>query len=364
MLVLTFALLTFRRLKHKQRILVAPLDWGLGHAARCVPIIQELASEYEVIIAGSGRSQCFLQQLFPELTCIHFEGYNINYPANGSMAVKMLLQMPKVLKRVKEEQLELQHLIEKHGIDLVISDNRFGLHSNSIPSIYIAHQINIQAPGILADRLFRLNAKYINQYSQCWIPDVKNEPNLSGALGHGKLLNNCRYIGPMSRLQKVECKKIYDYCALISGPEPQRTKFESLILSAFKGRNETLLLLGGKPEEKTAEQRNNITVISHQNDKDLARSSCSSITVISRPGYSSIMDLAKLEARCVFIPTPGQTEQQYLAKHHQRLNKTPWIRQIDLSWDTISKADANTISAHWEEVSYTKMVQELIPGKS
>jgi len=360
MLVLTIALLTFGQLKQKQRILVAPLDWGLGHAARCVPIIQDLSSEYEIIIAASGRSKYFLQQLFPELICIHFEGYNITYPANGSMAVKMLLQMPKVLKRVKEEHLELQQLIQQYKIDLIISDNRFGLHSNSIPSIYIAHQIHIQAPGILADRLFKLHAKYISQYSQCWIPDLDTKPNLSGSLGHGKLLDNCRYIGPLSRLQKVKCQKIHDYCALISGPEPQRTKFESLILSVFKGRKETLLLLGGKPEEQTTEQTNNITVISHQNDEDLARSISSSSTVIARSGYSSIMDLAKLEAPCIFIPTPGQTEQQYLAEYHNRQYQTPWIRQVDLNWKNLSQVTANKISINWEEKSFAKMIQELI----
>ena len=92
----------------KKKILICPLDWGLGHGARCVSIIHDLNSDFDLLLAGSGRVKPFLQQEFPTLPFIDFEGYNITYPANGSMAVKMLLQMPKVLKRVKEEQLELQ----------------------------------------------------------------------------------------------------------------------------------------------------------------------------------------------------------------------------------------------------------------
>ena len=356
-------IITFDPLKKsKQRILIAPLDWGLGHATRCVPLIRELKADFEPVLAASGRSKQFLQQLFPDLLHIDFEGYNIRYPANGNMATKMLLQVPKVIQRIKEEHRELQSLIREHRIDLVISDNRFGLYSSSIPCIYITHQIHIQAPNLLSDPLFKLHGKYIKRYTECWIPDHPDKHNLSGELGHGEVPANCRYIGPLSRLQKVDCEKAFDYCALISGPEPQRTKFEDLLLSMFRNRAESLLLLCGKPEENSKVKAGNITRISHQGDQELARSICSAKAVIVRPGYSSIMDLAQLEAPCILVPTPGQTEQQYLAEYHQQTNSVPWFSQSELSMEQLKQTTASIIQTNWESPNFNQEIRRILDG--
>jgi len=332
-------------LSDKKKILIAPLDWGLGHAARCVPIINDLKKNHEIVLAGSGRVKSFLNLAFPNLEFIDFEGYNISYPDKGSMAIKMMLQMPKVLGRIKEEQKELQELIKTHSIDVVISDNRFGLHSDLIPTVYITHQIHIQAPGVLEDRLFKMHKKYIDRFDQCWIPDHAEVPNLSGALSHGIGLDHAKFIGPLSRLKKVETKIIYDYCALISGPEPQRTKFEEHIRSCFIGKKESLLILSGKPEEEAVVTHHNITTISHANDSELARLVSSSAKVIARPGYSTLMDLSALGSKAIFIPTPGQTEQEYLAKFHFEQNQIPIIEQKKLTFERITTCESQNIPA-------------------
>lgn len=324
-----------------------------------MPIIHSLITEHEVVLAGSGRVKAFLHQAFPTLQFVDLEGYNINYPDKGSMAFKMILQMPKVLSRIKEEHKELQEIINKQNIDLVISDNRFGLHTDLVPCVYITHQIHIQGPGLVEDPLYKLHRKYIRKFDHCWIPDFEGEINLSGELGHGKLSENCIYIGPLSRLRKFEAGKKYDYCALISGPEPQRTKFESLITEAFKGRKETLLILSGKPELIGDNSFDNIRVVSHQDSEELAESICSSEVVIARPGYSSLMDLYKLEARCIFVPTPGQTEQEYLATYHQDIQAIPFIRQKNLSWETIAEAGAASGNCAWYEQDFSRLIDKL-----
>ncbi|MBL4704698.1 MAG: glycosyltransferase [Flavobacteriales bacterium] len=342
----------------KKKILIAPLDWGLGHAARCVPIIQDLQKDHEIILAGAGRLKSFLTQAFPKLQFIDFEGYNISYPDKGSMAVKMMLQMPKVLARIREEHKELQTLIKQYQIDLVISDNRFGLYSDLVPCIYISHQIHIQAPGMLEDQLFKLHSKYINRFSQCWIPDHEGTPNLAGELSHGNLLKNCIHIGPLSRLKKVASEKTYDYCTLIPGPEPQRTRFEELIVNAFSNRAETLLVLSGKPEVKSTSENHNITIISHLDDEEMSKALCASSIVISRPGYSSIMDLAALEANCIFIPTPGQTEQKYLAEYHLKENGIPFLKQKEISSENIKRLTPNSINMENHQISYLNLIND------
>jgi hypothetical protein len=298
---------------------------------------------HEVVLAGSGRMASFLTLAFPTLQFITFEGYNISYPDKGSMALKMMLQMPKVLARIKEEQKELQAIIKAHSIDIVISDNRFGLYSDLAHTIYITHQVNIQAPGVIEDQLFKLHKKYIDRFDQCWIPDHAGSINLSGALSHGKNLDNCTFIGPLSRLKKVDSEKLFDYCALISGPEPQRTKFEAEIRSCFKDRKESLLILSGKPEEETSVTDGNITTISHANDSELSQLVCCSTTVIARPGYSTLMDLSTLGSKAIFIPTPGQTEQEYLAQYHFEQHQIPFVEQKKLTIDALISVDGKVI---------------------
>ncbi len=349
----------------KGKILVAPLDWGLGHAARCVRIVNELLKEHDVILAGSGRVKHFLSGSFPELEFIDFRGYNIEYPDKGSMALKMMLQMPKVLTRIKEENRELDKLIQKYSVDLVISDNRFGLYSDKVPCIYITHQIHIQAPGMVGERLFKLHKKYIDKFDECWIPDVAQAPGLAGDLSHGRMPSNRNYIGPLSRMVGTTAEKKYDYCALISGPEPQRSHFETLLRKAFTNREDRVLLICGKPETRQTTTNENVRTVSYLDGEDLSAAIAASHTVISRPGYSSIMDLATVQANCIFIPTPGQTEQEYLAKLHEKVNGVPFMYQKEISYERLKKLEAQPIKLPAEpHFNFNQAIRELLENRS
>ena len=306
-------------MKTKKRILVAPLDWGIGHATRCIPIIKELINNnFDVIIAADGRPMHLLINEFPKLEIIRFSGYNITYPKHLTMSISMLLQIPKILWNIQKENTLLNEIIKDYKIDGVISDNRFGLYTKKVPCVFITHQLSIQSP-YFTKNIQKFNYNYINRFDACWIMDDK-EINLAGKLSKTeKLPKNPIYIGNQSRFEYKKVKKKYDFLAIVSGPEPQRSILEKGLIKALKKREEKSLIVLGKPELNNTMEIGNLTIQSHLNAKDLNSVMLQSELIICRPGYSTIMDLAKLKKRAFFIPTPGQTEQEYLAKIY--LNK-------------------------------------------
>jgi uncharacterized protein (TIGR00661 family) len=303
-------------MQQPKRILICPLDWGLGHAARCIPIIRELlARNQQVIIAADRRPMELLKQEFPSLEFVFLPGYEIQYPSSGSMALKMLLSFPKILKGIKQEHKDLDLLIQKHKIDIVISDNRYGCYNSGVKNIFITHQLMIKAP--FAEVLIHKKVlSYLKNFDECWVPDSATAPFLSGELSHKyKAPEHTYFVGPLSRFSKISEVKKFDITAIISGPEPQRTIFEKLVIAQLKKTDLKTLIVQGKPEEKDEfKQKKNTFIIPHLNSRELESAILASDIVISRSGYSTIMDLAVLNKKAIFIPTPGQTEQEYLAQ--------------------------------------------------
>jgi len=327
--------------KAKKRILVAPLDWGIGHATRCIPIINALiANNYKVILAADERPLHLLNTEFPQLEIIRFEGYNVKYPKYLPMSISMLLQTPKLLWKIKKENTALAEIIKDYNIDGVISDNRFGLYSKQVPCVFITHQLQIQSP-YFTESMRKFNYKYINKYSACWVMDDE-KTNLAGKLSKPEILpNNTTYIGVQSRFEKQETEKKYDYLAIVSGPEPQRTILEKGLIDTLKDRAEKSLIVLGKPELNTTDTIGNLTIKSHLNAKELNTAIAQSELIICRPGYSTVMDLAKLEKKAIFIPTPGQTEQEYLADNFMEKEICFAQQQSDFDLELAIKESAN-----------------------
>jgi predicted glycosyltransferase len=314
---------------NKIRVMVCPLDWGLGHATRCIPIIRELMHlEAEVIIAGDGDAIKLLKIQFPQLTFIYFKGYTIKLYTNLSAGLSVAFQIPGILYRISQENKHLNKLVADHNIDVVISDNRYGLWSRKALSILITHQPNIIPPFLpdLAGPLLRSVTRYIiRKYHECWIPDYAGEPNLSGKLSHGyPLPANVRFIGLLSRFESVTShlsatqdeiiNSNYDLVALVSGPEPQRTAFERLLKTQLVDSDQISLLLRGKlTNNEAVEKLGNLTVINHLSADDLYQVLTKRPVIICRGGYSTLMDIEFTGNKVICIPTPGQTEQEYLA---------------------------------------------------
>jgi hypothetical protein len=294
-----------------------------------VPVIRELQNQQtNPILATQGRSLAFLKLEFPGLQFVSFPGYNFTYPSNGNMVLKMAIQTPGILNGIRKEKKILEQLIKELKIDGVISDNRYGLSTNKVPCIFITHQLRIQVPRYLAfiqPLLYRLNIHYISKFSECWIPDFKDEPNLSGALSHQEDISLRTYfIGPLSRFSGIshENTKLtndhpkYDFLVLLSGPEPQRTILEEKILDQLRRSNFSAIVVQGKPDSgENVRVEGSVKIYPHLDSEKLIMAFLESALVLSRPGYSTLMDLCFLGKKAVFIPTPGQTEQEYLAKN-------------------------------------------------
>ncbi|HJV77849.1 MAG TPA: hypothetical protein VJ602_05645 [Paludibacter sp.] len=305
------------------KILICPLNWGLGHATRCVPVIRRLMAEgHELVVAADGFPLEFLRQEFHAIRFIEFPSYSVYYAAGKSQVGAMLFNLPNIITGIIREHLWLRSLLQSEHFDQVISDNRFGMWSRRTHSIYMTHQLMIKMPRnmeFLEPIVHYIHKAFINRYDECWIPDKEENGGLSRDLSHKyPLPRNAKFIGTLSRFQGMENTKPntdYDVVAMISGIEPQRTIFEESLIRRYKNRPEKTLIACGKPRAKINAQRiGNVTLVSHVSDSELAEALLGAKKIISRSGYSTIMDLDALHClhKAEFIPTPGQTEQEYL----------------------------------------------------
>lgn len=342
----------------KKNVLVAPLDWGLGHATRCVYIINSLITKgANVIIAADGRPLAFLKKEFPELSFVQFPGYGITYQKKGSFVLKISTSILQIFQGIYNENKVLDDFIKSLSLDLVISDNRFGLWNKKIPSIFITHQIGIKSPfksKYFDQMLFNFNKGFIKNYKECWVPDFEGDNNLSGDLSHkNKLPIPTYFINPLSRFTKSYNENVeedIDLLALISGPEPQRSIFEEIILNQIKDLNIIAIVVKGTPEKKKSYQINdNITVYPHLTGDSLQKYLKRSKIVICRSGYSTIMDLAVLGKKAILVPTPGQTEQEYLANYYfdKRYFYTCDQKKLNIKESLIKSKSFKGINLDW-----------------
>lgn len=301
-------------------IVVAPLNWGLGHATRCVPLINFfLKKGHDVSIASDGQAFQYLVKEFPALNSFELPSYNIQYPESGNMVMKMLFQLPKIYSAINREHKALEQIIAKNKFDLIISDNRYGMWNRDAVSIFLTHQLFIKSPYKPGEYfLNKINHRFIGRFDQCWIPDFENEKeNLSGNLSHSEKENLKRiFIGPLSRFSEMECNHVpedIDLLVILSGPEPQRTILEKKIISQLNNSEMNSVVVRGTSEKSESSSISKIQIKHQLNTNELADLICRSKIILCRSGYSSIMDLCTLGKKAILIPTPGQTEQEYLA---------------------------------------------------
>ena len=304
-----------------KKLLVAPLDWGLGHATRCVPVIRDLLNSHcEVWLAGEGAQEKLLREEFPLLPFLPLKGYRIKYAKTGFTG-KILLQVPSILRSIKVENKWLKEQVTKYGFEGVVSDNRYGLYHENIFSVFISHQLFIKnSLGKWSEKVLQQwNYKFINRFNECWVPDKEGENNLAGKLSHPAKLPSIptKYIGPLSRFEKKNIHEIKDHLLIIlSGPEPQRTILENKIIDQVVNYPATATIVRGLPGEKNIiPSTNTINFYNHLSSEELNMEATKAEFIISRSGYSTIMDIVALQKKSILIPTPGQSEQEYLADH-------------------------------------------------
>lgn len=320
------------------KILVTPLDWGLGHATRLVPVIKWLIeNNHDVIIAGSGNSLEVLKRNFPNIKTLTLQSFSPWYNARLGVASSILLQIPKFLFCYYREFLTTKRIVKRHGIDTIISDNRYGVYSKKSKSYIITHQLTpkcgIKILEPLEPLLARLLARWVNKFDECFIPDISPYPNgLSGELSNPQYIKiPYRYIGVLSRLRpavgKTSDTDTIEWLGIISGQEPHRTIFEKEVIKLFKTKNGRCVIVCGKIGNEHPSKDGQIEIYPYLGIEELSFFMQNARNIVCRSGYSTIMDLYRMKKRAYLSATPQQAEQEYLA---ELLNKKYGFEKLNL----------------------------------
>ena len=335
--------------KEKPLVLVSPLDWGLGHTTRMIPVIRCLMqSGCEVVVACNSTQKLLLENEFPGMGFVYLQGYGIRYGFNKtSTRGKLLLLLPYILIKIKREQMWFLRFLKQNKVAAVISDNRYGLIAPGIPVVLVTHQLNIRSGlGKLADGIVRrLLYQRLKKFTECWVPDFEFGLNFAGYLSHPDRLPAIpvRYTGCLSRFEPCgHHSNSVQILILLSGPEPQRTILENRVLSQLKaGSYKEVVLIRGLPQSEYALTAiPGVLILNHADANKLNQFICASALIISRAGYTTIMDVLKLQKKMVVIPTPGQAEQEYLAKHLSANRLALSVCQKDFSIDEALRQSA------------------------
>lgn len=293
-----------------KKVIVAPLNWGMGHATRCIPIINRLIlMEFTPVIATDGQAMLLLQKEFPELEFLHLPSYGVKY--KKIFALGMLLSVPNILMGVVREYFVVKKYIHQNKVCAIISDNRLGVFHKKIKSIYITHQLNIKA-GVFSKYANSLHHYFVKKHQICWVPDDLDS-RFTGGLSSSNKINKA-YVGVLSRFKYQKEIYKYDLLVLLSGIASQRESLENDLkdkLKSYKGR--VLWVRGSFSPKTKLKLPDNFKVVDYLLSSDLEKAINSTKTVLSRSGYSTVMDLIQLQKKAFLIPTPGQTEQEFLA---------------------------------------------------
>lgn len=302
-------------------VLVSPLNWGLGHATRCIPIIHYFLEQgSKVSIASDGNALQLLKDEFPQLDVLELKSSQVTYSTfQFYFYLKLILQGFGLKERAKSDEKRIEAYVEDHKVDLLISDHRFGAFSEKIKSVIISHQLQFKA-GLFSFGSSYFNAKYHNRYNEVWVPDTDTLSNLSGVLSQSYWVKvPVRKIGLLSRFSKLDLEEDIDYLAVISGPEPLRTHFEKKLIKSFSTlKSKKCIIVRGVYDQEKLVNLPHLRFYNHLQSEELNELVCRAKLVICRSGYSSVMDMACLDKTVFFVPTPHQGEQEYLAKRLEK----------------------------------------------
>lgn len=313
------------------RILLSPLNWGLGHVTRTIPIIKRLiANNNKIYICCDENQEQFYRDYFPDIWYISHKGYPFKFKGTGKWTFDLVKNISSLHGFFKEEKRRVEALVEKFNIDLVIADQRFGFISKHVKSVIISHQLNL--PVSNSNFIAKLwNRKLLKAFDEIWIPDTSDQ-SFSGVLSSGKY--KCKqFIGLCSRfsvdeLQKKEIQ--FQYLAIVSGPAPYNQQFLNRLLKTLGKKEGKSVIIAPKELGGLTVNNKNIKLISAPTHQEFIELIQASQTIISRSGYSTLMDLAVLQKEAILIPTPGQNEQLYLAELHKKNSKWKFVNEVDL----------------------------------
>jgi hypothetical protein len=308
----------------------------LGHATRCVPIIRTLLNNGNTVILGStALTEKIFKVEFPSLERVSLPGYDISYSSILPLWLKLGAQLPKVLKVISKEHAQMAAVVQEKNIDIIISDNRYGLHSSKTKNYIICHQVNLKTPFF--ERWSNsTHVDMLKKFDEVWVPDhEEKEKKLSGELSENVFGLECRYIGPLSRLEKKDLPNTLDHLFLLSGPEPGQSDLLKKIVSRLENYKKKAVIVSSSDACDEMDLNSNIDLIKLPSREQLNDLIASAKTVVCRSGYSTLMDMHLLgKSELTLIPTPGQTEQEYLALYWSRVYNCIYLPEDQLGAHT------------------------------
>lgn len=350
----------------KPEVIICPLNWGLGHASRMIPVAKVLQQKgFSPVLAASGDALELLKREFAhdDVKIICFPGKVVRYPKGKRLFLKLFLQAPSLLLSIWHERIWINRYVKRNNPCLLISDNRYGARGRAVFSVFIGHQLNILLPSQVKwmDRIFRyFNHAFIKSFDECWVPDFPGEDNLSGMLSHGHSLPKVKYTGSLSRFRGLEMTGFQPpeimqqlpsgfITVVLSGPEPQRTILEKSVKQLLK--DFYLLIFRGLPGNRQVWRDQKHIWFDHADAQTMFYGIKKSRFIISRSGYTTLMDLHFLQKKALLIPTPGQTEQEYLANYWEKKGLA-----IQLKQDQVQLLE--------EKINLVKKMVDISPKKN
>ena len=316
------------------KIFFPVLNWGLGHASRSLPLIKKYLDQgHEVVCASDGEALTMLRKELPDQMVLQLPGYEILY-GSRFMPINMLKHGPGMLRTIRTEHDLTKAIVERHHIDCIISDNRYGCYHPEVPSALITHQLQVFTGQKLLDVYIRRQIRsWYKNFSEIWVPDQAPPGNITGELSGMETDPVPKFfLGVISELKASPARGKYKAVAVISGPEPQRTHFEQIVIKQLSGLEGDFAIVRGKPDaEEPIKQEGNLTIFPYCTRAELSAILAQTEVVIARSGYTTLMDLAMTGHKAILCPTPGQYEQTYLADRLANLHQCIYLRQENLN---------------------------------
>ncbi|PKR79592.1 hypothetical protein CW751_14335 [Brumimicrobium salinarum] len=310
---------------------MSPLNWGLGHVCRTIPIIKQLIAQgNEVIICCDENQEVIYRQYFPEIWYVPHQGYPFDFKGKGKWALDILRKMPALHDFLTSEKNKVQDWVEKFNPDLIISDQRYGFISKTVKSVIITHQLSLPtAPWSFLAQVW--NRKFLKKFDEIWIPDELDQV-YSGNLSNGNFKNK-HFIGIQSRFtnnhQSRNGNAKFAYLGIVSGPPPYQQQLFDLLFLKFKGISEKTAIITPSCMLTSNENTGKITFISAPQPAEISNLIHDSEVVVSRCGYTTLMDLTKTRSKAILIPTPKQAEQEYLHSLHENHERWHFATEKD-----------------------------------
>lgn len=309
------------------RIIVSPLSWGLGHVTRDAPIVDYLLEKgHEIVFVATGRALTYARRRYADCRAIELPDMPPPYSKTRFFVPMFLKFIPRMLRAIREEHERSQRIFDEVKPDLIFSDNRYGIWSRDIPSFILSHQIRLKTPPALSPLEVFTEAwarSHLKHFTRVIVPDYDGQQTLSGRLSHDLCFwsrDELYYAGQLSTIRPAELPQDVAVFISLSGPEPQRTVLEEIIrqqVASIEHMGKIVVTLG-KPEAANKETLGqNVECFSFLPSERQQEMMNRARLVVSRSGYTTVMELAELGRRALYIPTPGQTEQEYLSRYYE-----------------------------------------------